>query len=58
MYINRTLLFLLALTIIFIPTAQEWITGGGTAWYRPYILWALVIAVAWWNMRKSYGDDL
>ena len=58
MYINRTLLFLLALAIIFIPTAQEWISSGGTAWYRPYLLWAGVIALAWWNMRKSYGDDL
>ena len=58
MYINRTLLFLLAIAIIFIPTAEEWITGGGTAWYRPYVLWAMVIAVAWWNLRKSYGDDL
>ena len=58
MYINRTLLFLLALAIIFIPTAQEWISAGGTAWYRPYLLWAGVIALAWWNMRKSYGDDL
>jgi hypothetical protein len=57
-YINRTLLFLLAIAIIFIPTAQEWIAGGGTAWYRPYIIWTLIIALAWWNQRKSYGDDL
>jgi hypothetical protein len=57
-YINRTLLFVLAIAVIFIPTAQEWITSDGTAWYRPYLLWAAVIALAWWNQRSSYGDDL
>ena len=57
-YINRTLLLLLAIAIAFIPSAQEWVTSGGAAWYRPYLVWAVVIAVAWWNQRKSYGDDL
>jgi hypothetical protein len=57
-YINRSLLFVLAIAVILIPTAREWIADGGTAWYRPHILWALVIALAWWNQRQSYGDDL
>jgi hypothetical protein len=57
-YINRTLLLLLAFGIVFIPSAQEWAIGGNSAWYRPFLIWAVVIAVAWWNQRKSYGDDL
>lgn len=57
MYIDRNLLFILAIAVMFIPTAQEWIISDRIAWYRPYLLWAAVIAVAWWNQRKSYGDD-
>ena len=58
MYINRSLLLLLAIAAVFIPSAQEWTTSGGAAWYRPYLVWALVVLVAWWNQRKSYSDDL
>jgi len=57
-YINRTLLLLLAFGIVFMPSAQEWAIGSSSAWYRPFLIWAVVIAVAWWNQRKSYGDDL
>jgi hypothetical protein len=57
-YINRTLLLLLAFSIVFIPSALEWAIGGGGAWYRPYLIWAVIIAAAWWNQRESYGDDL
>jgi hypothetical protein len=57
-YINRSLLLLLAVMIVFIPSAQEWAFDGGTAWYRPYLIWALVIATTWWNQRKSYSDDI
>ncbi len=58
MYINRTLLLLLAIAVVFVPTALEWVTSGGTAWYRPYLIWLVIIAMAWWNQRNSYGDDL
>ena len=58
MYINRPLLLLLAFGIVFIPSAQEWAIGDSSTWYRPFLIWAVIIAVAWWNQRKSYGDDL
>ena len=44
--------------MVFIPSAQEWVISGGTAWYRPYLIWAVIVAVAWWNQRKSYSDDI
>ena len=57
MYINRTLLLLLAIAIVFIPSAQEWVSSGGSAWYRPFLIWAVIVAAAYWNQRKSYSDD-
>jgi hypothetical protein len=57
-YINRTLLLLLAFAIVLIPSAQEWIISGGSAWYRPYLIWLVIVLAAWWNQRKSHGDDL
>lgn len=58
MYINRTLLLLVSFAILLVPSVQEWVTSGGSAWYRPYIIWAIVILAVWWNQRKSYSDDI
>jgi uncharacterized membrane protein len=57
-YINRTLLIILAVTIVFIPSVQAWVTSGGSAWYRPFLVWFVLLLAAYWNQRKSYGDDL
>lgn len=56
-YINRTLLLLLTVAIVFIPSAQEWAISGSGAWYRPYLIWALVIVIAWWNQHRGYRND-
>jgi hypothetical protein len=57
-YINPTLLSLLAFALLFLPTIQEWVTSGGSAWYRPFLIWAALVLAAWWNQRQSYRDDL
>jgi hypothetical protein len=57
-YIHRTLLFLLAFAIIFLPSAQEWSTSGGSHWYRPFLIWGLLVFVAWWNSRRGKRDDI
>ncbi len=58
MYINRALVLLIGLAIIFFPTIAEWITNGDTTWYRPYQLWLLVVIAAYWNQRTRYPDEL
>ena len=52
MYINPTLLLLLALIFVFAPTIQDWVLNGGTAWYRPYIVWVLLLMFTWWSQRS------
>ncbi len=58
MYINRALLMVLAVAMIFFPSIEDWLVHAGTAWYRPYALWLLVIVAAYWNQRSRYSDDL
>ena len=58
MYINRALLLVVSIAFIFFPTIENWINSGGTAWYRPYQLWLLVIVAAYWNQRSRQTDEL
>ncbi len=48
MYIYR-LVFLLVLGIyIFSPVIIDWWIAPGSAWYRPYLIWAVIIALSIW----------
>ncbi len=58
MYINPTLLLLLALTFVFAPSIQEWVLSGQSHWYRPYLIWALAIAFIYWSQRGKSGNEL
>ena len=46
MYINRALLLILGVALIFLPALETWLSGSESAWYRPYILWLLAIVAA------------
>lgn len=52
MYINPTLLLLLALIFVFAPTIQDWVLNGGAAWYRPYVIWVMMILFTAWSQRS------
>jgi hypothetical protein len=58
MYINRALLLVVGVVLIFFPAFEEWVFNVETAWYRPYQLWLLVIVSAWWNQRSRITDEL
>lgn len=48
MYIYR-LVFLLVLGIyIFSPIIVDWWVAPDSVWYRPYVIWALIIGVSMW----------
>ena len=57
MYINRILLIVLAVALEFFPSAMEWATTSGTAWYRPYLLWAMLVILGYWIQRERFRDD-
>ncbi len=58
MYINRALLLIVGVVIVFLPALAGWVTGSETAWYRPHQLWLLVVVAAWWNQRSRNPDEL
>ena len=58
MYINRALLLVVGITLIFLPAIEEWMISSHTAWYRPYLLWLMVILAAYWNQRTRQTDEL
>lgn len=57
MYIHRGLLLVFLVIFIFSPTILEWITNNQSAWYRPFIAWALIIYLAYNSQRKTYRKD-
>jgi uncharacterized membrane protein len=58
MYINRALLLMLGIAFIFFPSIEEWLFTGDVAWYRPYLIWLLVVIAAYWNQHSRYPDEL
>jgi uncharacterized membrane protein len=58
MYINRLLLLFAGVVLIFFPAIETWMLNSETAWYRPYLLWLLVVVGAHWNQRSRYPDEL
>lgn len=58
MYINRSLLLLVGLLLIFYPSVEQWMVESPSQWYRPYQLWLLAIVLAYWNQRSRYPDEL
>lgn len=58
MYINRALLLVIGVILIFWPAPWDWANNAGADWYRPYQLWLAVIIVTYWNERSRYPDEL
>jgi uncharacterized membrane protein len=58
MYINRALLLIIGIALIFYPSIEEWLLSGDAAWHRPYQIWCLIIVAAYLNQRTRDPDEL
>ena len=58
MYINRLLLLISGIALIFFPAIESWVIDSAAAWYRPYQIWLLIVIAAYWNQRTRYRDEL
>ncbi|WP_028876236.1 hypothetical protein [Teredinibacter turnerae] len=50
------LLLLVLVIYIFSPTLLDWVIHPGLAWYRPYIVWLLVVIVAFILQFRGTSD--
>jgi hypothetical protein len=58
MHVNRALLLLMGLALIFLPALDNWLWGSDSPWYRPHLLWLVMVLAIWWNQRSRYTDEL
>jgi hypothetical protein len=57
MYINRLLLLVAGVALIFFPAIESWVVSSEGAWYRPYQLWLFIVVAAYWNQRSNRHPD-
>lgn len=58
MYIDRLVLIFIAGAYLLSPAIIEWWSAGGTAWYRPYLIWLGLIIISFWIGKSRDLDDL
>lgn len=49
---QRPLLLLILVVYIFSPTLFSWIINPTGAWYRPFIIWLIVIIIAFFIQKN------
>lgn len=54
---TRPLILLLLVLYIFSPTLFNWMINPNGAWYRPYLIWAGVIVVAYLLQGRRQSDE-
>ena len=58
MYLYR-LVFLLILAIyVFSPVIMDWWIDPGSTWYRPYLIWFVIIVLAIWLEQRRDKHEL
>ncbi|MGQ9425779.1 hypothetical protein ACXYTJ_08935 [Gilvimarinus sp. F26214L] len=54
---TRPLILLLLVLYIFSPTLFNWVINPNGAWYRPYIIWVIVIVIAYILQERTRPND-
>ncbi len=54
---QQPLLLLILLIYIFSPTLLSWVTHPDGGWYRPYIIWLLVIVIAYFAQTRDSESE-
>jgi len=54
---QRPLLLMILVVYIFAPTLFSWVTHPEASWYRPYLIWLLVVAAAFLLQVKTSSPN-
>ncbi len=55
---QRPLLLFVLVAYIFSPTLYGWVTDPAGVWYKPYIIWAMVVVAAYIMQNRSKQHDI
>lgn len=55
---QRPLILIVLVIYIFSPTLFSWVINPNGAWYRPYLIWLLVIFVAYVLQGRKKSNDV
>lgn len=55
---QRPLILLVLVAYIFSPTLYAWVIDPAGAWYKPYIIWAMVVVAAYILQHRERHDDI
>jgi hypothetical protein len=58
MYIYRLVLLLVVGIYLFSPAIMDWWIDATGAWYRPYLLWLILIVVTFILQSQKDADEL
>jgi hypothetical protein len=58
MYIYRLVLILVVGIYLFSPAIMDWSIAPNGAWYRPYLLWLILIVVTFILQSQQDADEL
>lgn len=58
MYIDRLILLFVVGAYLLSPVIIDGWRSSGAAWYHPYTVWALLIALGFWIARNRDLNDL
>lgn len=54
---QRPLLLLVLVAYIFSPALYTWVTDPAGVWYKPYIIWAVVVVIAFIIQSRNKHHD-
>ncbi|ROR98630.1 hypothetical protein EDC56_3360 [Sinobacterium caligoides] len=57
MYIPRTTLWVLLILFGLAPSIKLWILSDISAWYRPYILWGILIIIVFISQQVRHKTE-
>ena len=55
---ERPLLLIVLVIYIFSPTLFSWVVNPNGAWYRPYLIWLLVVVIAYVLQGRKKKNDI
>ncbi len=58
MYFDRLVITFIVAGYFLSPIVMDWVSQGGSQWYRPYVVWLLFIVIAFWVTRGRDINDL